>query len=50
MCVLRMMGTGKLREWRWTGSCWDKPSLYATTPEAMARIGWRFHSVVEEPK
>jgi hypothetical protein len=71
MCLLLMMRTGNLREWRWTGSCWDKPSLpatwlaaqwspnvpwlsvsrrYVTTPEAMARVGWRFHSVVEEPK
>jgi len=53
MCRLISARTGTLREWRWTGSSWDKPSLYETTPEAMARIGWRFHSAVtseEEPQ
>jgi hypothetical protein len=48
MCLLHGWRTGRLIEWRWTGLGWDKPDgvAFVTTPEAMARVGWRFHSIV----
>jgi hypothetical protein len=52
MCLLRMTRRNTLSEWRWTGLGWDRPGLFVTMPEAMTRVGWRFHSVVtpEETK
>jgi hypothetical protein len=52
VCWLHNARTGNFIEWRWTGTGWDRPGhLFVTLPEAMARVGWRFHSLATpEPK
>ena len=56
VCVLHNARTGNLVQWRWNGAGWDGPGhrpghLFVTPPEAMARVGWRFHSLAApEPK
>jgi hypothetical protein len=52
VCVLHNARTGNLVRWRWTGAGWyRRDHLFVTPPEAMARVGWRFHSIATpEPK